>query len=592
MSFNIIDGTNNILSTLYVNSGSLSALEFGGPTGPQGFTGADGPQGPQGFTGADGPQGPQGPTGSQGFTIPESGTGFILLVNPTGSNDVFFSNSLNIENSQINIGLDLKPLNNNINLGSFDNDFKNLFIKNLSGTDGGNVTEYTTTDIVIEQNVEAGDLVIIEAWGAGGNNANGSTPGIGGIGGYSKTSFSSPENNTLQIVVGSAGGGGLGGINLTGQGHNGGNGGGASYVYYGTTGSYNLKAVAGGGGGGGSTTGPPAGNGGNSTQNGQDGTSIGGQGATLLSAGSPGGGGPMMSPVSTVTTSLDNNGGNANNVNNSTPLNLGGGGGAGYFGGGYGENILANPASAGGGGGGSNFGDETLADGTTASSYPGGGVSQAGNNGAVKVTIIKSLINLNSSLNPGTTGIDLGSINSPFQDFSLAGVINSTEGLFVNGIQGVTGVVNLNNLYYNSSNSEVIFQSPSYAGVSQEGANNYTSFGSIISFNFDWSFAFNKINNNNISFNSSTNQFTIQVPGVYQMMYTLQNLANNNWNVSIRKGAAGYVTSILVLGGGFCSSIIIDNLSAGDIIALVLTSNNIPSTLTTFAASFSILKIA
>jgi uncharacterized protein YaiE (UPF0345 family) len=99
MSFNIIDGTNNILSTLYINSGSLSALEFGGPTGPQGFTGADGPQGftgadgsqgPQGFTGADGSQGPQGFTGAdgpQGFTGadgPQGPQGFTGADGPQG----------------------------------------------------------------------------------------------------------------------------------------------------------------------------------------------------------------------------------------------------------------------------------------------------------------------------------------------------------------------------------------------------------------------------------------------------------------------------------------------------------------------------
>jgi hypothetical protein len=96
----------------WVNNGA-SLL---GPTGPQGFTGSDGLQGPQGFTGSDGTQGSQGltgadgPQGFQGFTGPTgtlgnintANTGTLMIVNPTGSNNVFFASTAQILNSRNN----------------------------------------------------------------------------------------------------------------------------------------------------------------------------------------------------------------------------------------------------------------------------------------------------------------------------------------------------------------------------------------------------------------------------------------------------------------------------------------------------------
>jgi len=58
---------------------------FGGPTGPQGNTGATGPIGPQGNTGATGSSGPQGNTGATGPIGPQGNTGATGPIGPQGN---------------------------------------------------------------------------------------------------------------------------------------------------------------------------------------------------------------------------------------------------------------------------------------------------------------------------------------------------------------------------------------------------------------------------------------------------------------------------------------------------------------------------
>jgi hypothetical protein len=297
-----------------------------------------------------------------------------------------------------------------INTDKWDYPIPITFNPNTNVDISGDISSisYNTTGIVHTLSITQDTIVVIEAWGAGGI----STGTNGGRGGYSKTTINATTGNEIKIVVGNSGDGGNGGTSSFGAPRNGGNGGGASYIYYGSGSSYELKAVAGGGGGsGGENSGAStSGTGGNSQSNGANGGSFpdqptGGTGATISSAGIGGtnkpngngtggsGTGPMSLIVSSVTTSLANNGGNGTNVNQ-TFFGGGGGGGNGYYGGGSGGyDRLDSFCEGAGGGGGSNYGDTTLTDGTTASSYPGGSISLPDQDGYVKITLLNILIN-------------------------------------------------------------------------------------------------------------------------------------------------------------------------------------------------------
>lgn len=79
----------------------------GGPQGADGKQGPEGPIGPYGYTGPTGPigstgrscRGPTGPTGPAGILGITGGTGYILLNNPEGSDNVYYSSMLRVQDS-------------------------------------------------------------------------------------------------------------------------------------------------------------------------------------------------------------------------------------------------------------------------------------------------------------------------------------------------------------------------------------------------------------------------------------------------------------------------------------------------------------
>ena len=79
----------NFLKTIKGIQGELGIQGFDGTQGTQGVQGSQGPQGPRG------PQGDIGPTGPT-LNIQGVGTGSILINNPDGSNNVYYSDILQI----------------------------------------------------------------------------------------------------------------------------------------------------------------------------------------------------------------------------------------------------------------------------------------------------------------------------------------------------------------------------------------------------------------------------------------------------------------------------------------------------------------
>jgi hypothetical protein len=63
---------------------------------------------PLGEKGPVGPQGPQGPTGP-GFTLGNTGFGSVLVVNPQNKEEIYYNESLNVNNERILVGKDLVP---------------------------------------------------------------------------------------------------------------------------------------------------------------------------------------------------------------------------------------------------------------------------------------------------------------------------------------------------------------------------------------------------------------------------------------------------------------------------------------------------
>jgi hypothetical protein len=174
------DGSNSV--NLFSNNGNLyisnstGTFEIGA-TGPIGPTGT---QGPTGETGATGPDGATGPTGTTLSILGES-TGSILLVNPTGSNSVYYSNNLFLTSSNISIKSDLIPSQTGINLGNNSDPFNQITTNNLSTSTGTisnakidllsstnsliSSTSYSSTGSVLTQSVSEGQTVVIEAGG-------------------------------------------------------------------------------------------------------------------------------------------------------------------------------------------------------------------------------------------------------------------------------------------------------------------------------------------------------------------------------------------------------------------------------------------
>ena len=294
------------------------------------------------------------------------------------------------------------------------------------------ISQYTFGGEVFTQNITSNQLVTIECWGSGGQTGGG-LGANGGKGGYSSTTFTPSSSGQLKIVVGQSGvNAGAGGYSTSGSAF-GGNGGGASYVYFGSGSSFDLKCVAGGGGGGGAGSGGVSnGTGGNSSSNGANGGPFGDQptgglGAVGSTPGSGGidkpngtstnsGSGPMSLNVSEVGLLLAYNGANASTSSlPGTAFGAGGGGGSGYAGGGAGgfDSLQSNNEGAGGGGG-SNFGDIFLSDGTTAPSYPGGGIATANNNGFVRITVSTGIFGVGPDISANVNAIVSDQSNNVF----------------------------------------------------------------------------------------------------------------------------------------------------------------------------------
>lgn len=226
--------------------------------------------------------------------------------------------------------------------------------------------------------------VTVTCYGANGANGSIGSPaasigGTGGLGAITSGVYSSPAS-VLNVYVGGAGTGSVGGFNGGGNGGNtnAGGGGGGSDVRVGGTALANRIITAGGGGGGGtggyywggSPTFMPGGNGGNSSNNGFNGTTSaaggGGFGGTVSSAGAPGIGCNFATAIGTVGISGTSGIGGAGGDGASCcgAINPGGGGGGGGFVGGGGggggsagtTSCSLNDKGAGGGGaGGTNF---------------------------------------------------------------------------------------------------------------------------------------------------------------------------------------------------------------------------------------------
>lgn len=270
-----------------------------------------------------------------------------------------------------------------------------ISVTNSFGHVQKNTFDFTVSDAIQTwtKPSNAGKLVRVQLWGAGGSgaaNTSGTGGGGGGGGGYVEGWFSvSDLSSTASIVVG--GGGSSRNTDLAGE-----DGGNTTF----NSGSISLTAYGGGGGGNGST--PAGGGGGGEFSKGQN--------AAALTTGVLGGdiGGGIGGTGVAGGAVLANNGGNALTI-------FGGGGGAGGATGNASTFGLGGKAIYGGGGGGAGYngtvttgalggtslygGDGGLgATGTSSAgngATPGGGgggseltgISGAGGNGRVIVTV-------------------------------------------------------------------------------------------------------------------------------------------------------------------------------------------------------------
>jgi hypothetical protein len=223
-----------------------------------------------------------------------------------------------------------------------------------SGSSNRDVFSYTTSAVQTFTVPAWVTTVSIRAYGAGGGSG-GLRQGVGaqgGGGGFARGDFAVTPGQTLYVVVGQGGHGGVGGDNQ----NCGGGGGGYSGVFTGSTPSQaNALVIAGGGGGGqdggANTTGLGAAGGGTSAAA----SSPGGGGGTQSAGGAAYGSGVAGSSLAGGNGSSNAPGGGTNawggggRGGGSSMSPGGGGGGGGYFGGGGGT------YGGGGGGGGSNF---------------------------------------------------------------------------------------------------------------------------------------------------------------------------------------------------------------------------------------------
>lgn len=166
--------------------------------------------------------------------------------------------------------------------------------------------------------------MIVHAWGAGGSNDAADATGLvkGGVGGYSRATFTVTAGTKYAVIVGE----GAHGLSRAGYGFGGAgqgsahqhNGGGLSGLFTGITGvvaadTSRALVVAGGGGAGGQS-----GGGGNASQggNGNETAYAGGQGS--------------MNGIAATGTQFSGNGGGGGGYAGGSGLGLGGKGGTGY----------------------------------------------------------------------------------------------------------------------------------------------------------------------------------------------------------------------------------------------------------------------
>lgn len=144
------------------DQGAQGIPGFTGATGPQGIpgtgaTGDTGATGSRGFTGETGETGATGTTGATGPTLNIQGTGIgsILVNNPPGSNNVFYSNTLSIQSGAtgdfVQATGDIVPITDNIySLGSPTNVWREVYV----GTGSLHVGPTGTVSADTEGNVQ------------------------------------------------------------------------------------------------------------------------------------------------------------------------------------------------------------------------------------------------------------------------------------------------------------------------------------------------------------------------------------------------------------------------------------------------------
>ena len=234
-----------------------------------------------------------------------------------------------------------------------------------SGYTNCQVFKYTGSNqqFTLPGTVNAGERILVEAWGAGGGGVTygGYTANTsGGSGGYSRSTVAiNSVGETFTIVVGQGGssqdltrnygGGGAGGS--SGGGTSGSSGGGLAGIYAGADTSTPIIIVGGGGGASPGTLAADGPGGGGATGNGgaSAGTTLNGRGGTTSAGGAAATSFTSCSIAPTAGASYWGGTG----AGSSTAVEGGGGGGGGYFGGGGGT--CQGGQQNGGGGGGSGF---------------------------------------------------------------------------------------------------------------------------------------------------------------------------------------------------------------------------------------------
>ena len=177
-----------------------------------------------GVTGTQGPTGPHGPTGptGPGVQILGPGTGAILLNNPTGTNNAYYSNLLTIDGvTAINVSTNIVPTVDNIySLGSTGSRWKHLYVgpgtlyvdENSMSADGNYIVfNNKTSGGISVDDVACNTINGVKMLTSNGNIGLGNntfttlTTGVGNIGIGNNIETSSPIDNYSVIIGGPTG---------------------------------------------------------------------------------------------------------------------------------------------------------------------------------------------------------------------------------------------------------------------------------------------------------------------------------------------------------------------------------------------------